>query len=354
MPKNLLEVIEGEKTGLILEIPKITDFVAGLETGIVYEELNPSGKWGPYYPTKERQSNIYTDFLCCTSGSHTNNRETRFNYKVRHKLYPDYVLKFLKEKGYIDANGNVNFSERFLAKLAETDKNKGAQFTTVAEIAKNYGLVPESAWPIKENMTWEEFYADIPPEVFKLGEEFLEIFQLLYEWVDNNFALIDDPLGPETTKALKQAPLQVAIGLPGFHALQMGEAIIKRRTEKIELFDTYPPFIYTANKSYKIHYSMKLVEVVRAPKPKPAKPEFTFTRTLRFGMTGPDVKGLQQVLAYEGFYDLAIDTYFGTRTKAGLQKWQLAHDLQADGVAGPKTNEKLNEIYSTLKKKALE
>ncbi len=357
--KELLKKIGKENTGLIIEVPKINDFVAGLETGIAYEETNPTGEWGKYYPTNERQSNIYTDFLCCTSASHTNIRETRINYKLRNNLYPDFVVKFLNEKGYIDANGNVNFSERFLAKLVNTDVNKGASFANVAEAARTYGLVPESAYPIKENMTWAEFYAPIPTkDLEKLlgqGKEFLEIFDLLYEWVDMNFALVDDPLGADTLKALKQSPLQVALGIPGYHAIEMGEAKITASTEKVEIYDSYPPFVYTGDKSLPIHYSMKLVDVVKEPKPQPEKPSYTFLRTLKMGMSGQDVNALQKILKFENYFTLATTNYFGTYTKAALQKYQQANGLKADGIMGPITMANLNAKYGVeVKKKALE
>lgn len=61
------------------------------------------------------------------------------------------------------------------------------------------------------------------------------------------------------------------------------------------------------------------------------------TRLLRAGMSGADVAALQSLLAGLGFDPGPIDGVFGAATGAGLRAFQEAHDLTADGVAGPQT-----------------
>ncbi len=357
-PNVLLKKVLKNTSGFIDKIPTILDFVQGLETGIAYEALNPAGDWTPYTPTPERQYNKKVDYLACTSFSHLNVREMRFNYKLTHNLFPQHVVEFLTKNGYIAADGKVNFSDRFTAKLANTNvvpPGPGAALPTVAEAVRLNGLVPESLWPTTENMTWDEYYAPIPAEVLALGQKSREVFDFLYEWVDINLALIDEPLNADTLKALKQSPLQIAIPIPSRHATSLYFAEVKTNGEEnIKIFDTYEPFYFTGAKDYPIYYSMKLVEVVKAPKPVLEKPSYTFTRTLKIGMAGPDVMALQKVLQYEGDFKYIPTEYFGYRTQNALKAFQKRNKLTVDGIAGTKqTLALINKIYG-VKKKALE
>jgi peptidoglycan hydrolase-like protein with peptidoglycan-binding domain len=62
-----------------------------------------------------------------------------------------------------------------------------------------------------------------------------------------------------------------------------------------------------------------------------------FTRTLRQGASGADVKALQTWLSDVG-YAVSIDGAFGPLTQTAVKQFQLAHDLApATGVVGRKT-----------------
>ena len=58
---------------------------------------------------------------------------------------------------------------------------------------------------------------------------------------------------------------------------------------------------------------------------------------LRRGDHGPEVELLQQRLRAAGFPPGRVDGSFGVATEAALLGYQRAHDLLADGVAGPAT-----------------
>ena len=60
---------------------------------------------------------------------------------------------------------------------------------------------------------------------------------------------------------------------------------------------------------------------------------FHFPRTLKFGLQGDDVVMLQKILGITP----PPSKHFGALTKVALIKYQKAHGLGADGVAGPKT-----------------
>jgi peptidoglycan hydrolase-like protein with peptidoglycan-binding domain len=78
----------------------------------------------------------------------------------------------------------------------------------------------------------------------------------------------------------------------------------------------------------------------------------TFTRDLRVGSSGADVKKLQQVLNNSGYIISTTGvgskgnegTYFGAKTSAALLKFQQARGLPAVGWVGPKTRVFLNKI----------
>lgn len=79
----------------------------------------------------------------------------------------------------------------------------------------------------------------------------------------------------------------------------------------------------------------------------------SFTRSLSYGSTGPDVTALQHLLANDGDYTAGIfSTFFGSLTQAGVQAFQAKHgiisygtpDTTGYGAVGPKTRGVLNGL----------
>jgi len=71
--------------------------------------------------------------------------------------------------------------------------------------------------------------------------------------------------------------------------------------------------------------------------PKPIVPPLVYTRNLKLGCVGQDVKLLQIRLG------IGADGLFGVKTKAAVIKYQLSHGLVGDGIAGPLTIKELNK-----------
>ena len=65
-------------------------------------------------------------------------------------------------------------------------------------------------------------------------------------------------------------------------------------------------------------------------------------------MTGTDVLTVQKVLNVLGYNCGTPDGEFGRNTEKGVKKFQKAHNLEADGIVGPKTLEKLREKLKAL------
>ncbi|MFE7062833.1 D-Ala-D-Ala carboxypeptidase family metallohydrolase [Sutcliffiella sp. NPDC057660] len=79
---------------------------------------------------------------------------------------------------------------------------------------------------------------------------------------------------------------------------------------------------------------------------------YSWTRTLSEGSSGADVRELQiRVAGWAADSPqqtvVSVDGQFGSGTKAAVIRFQRAYGLSADGVVGPQTQAKLNELESS-------
>lgn len=337
--------MENKNKGYIDQAPSIFDYVQGLETGIIYEVINQSGIWEQDHPSIERQYNRKGDYLACSTFAALNAIETRLNFKIRNNLIAPEFLEFLKANRFIDAEGKVNFSDRFIAKLSGTDIKKGNNFKDVADTIRKFGLVAEQDWPTNQDLTWDEYYANIPATTVAQAQNILKYIDFGYEYVDVN--TVAEKIGEETLKALKQSPLQIAIPIPGGHATMLSTA---DETGKGKYFDSYEPFLSEFAPEMPIHYTFKLIDIPKKVT-QVEKPEYTFFVNLQYGSRGKDVQALQKILKYEGDFELAATTeFYGRYTEGALARFQKRHGLLADGKCGPKTRAVLNDKYAPKKK----
>ncbi len=70
------------------------------------------------------------------------------------------------------------------------------------------------------------------------------------------------------------------------------------------------------------------------------------SRVLKMGMSGSDVKALQNVLTRSGYSCGSVDGVYGQATKNAVMSFQRSNGLTADGIAGSKTMSKLNGAQS--------
>jgi hypothetical protein len=70
---------------------------------------------------------------------------------------------------------------------------------------------------------------------------------------------------------------------------------------------------------------------------------FTFTKYLKKGSSGNEVIELQTFLNAAGYDCGTPDGRFGSKTKAALVDFQIAHQLEGDGITGPLTRAALNQ-----------
>ena len=189
------------------------DYRAGLVgASLPYEERNPSGNWSSWIPVgewqRQRTINDVRDTMACVSFSALNSIETQ--------------IEFL-------TGLQVNFSDRFTAKMSGTTTS-GNYLYKVADSIRKDGLLVEEDWAWPENFSWDEYYKEIPQELKDKAKNILEAIDIKYEWIPLNKA--------EILKHLKQSPLQTVI-LDGKHAVMTFKTL-----EDINwYFDSYKPFI---------------------------------------------------------------------------------------------------------------
>ena len=327
--------------GVIIRKPKKTDYVAGLETGILYSEVLPDGNWTSFLPSDESQYNSQFDTMACVSFSAINAIESQCNFLLS-KISAENVAK-LKQWGYI-VNDMFNFSDRAIAKLSGTT-HQGNDLGSVIQSVRDYGLVPESMWPFPQSFNWDNYYAEIPQEVKDFGKHILEVFDIKYEW-----AILDGwqkNQVPTIAAVLKQAPLQVAMPVcPGWGdkspvptcpSIQSQHATVLYNLDSSRLydFDHYPPCRKLLDIDYPVLYGMKIVV---SEKKAPVAPEpflHAFTVDIGFGTRHSEVKWLQKALAYlknpetgEPFFKLSYQTdYYGFYTQQAVLEFQVAYKL---------------------------
>lgn len=321
-----------QQTGLIVVPPSPTDYIAGANTQIVYEER--VSDWAPFLPSVEKQARDFVfDTMSCTSFSAHNVIETQIKWLIENKKFSDSQLALIKE--YFDEKGNFNCSDRFTAIMSGTTP-QGNYFQKVWDSIRKNGLLPEKDLPFGGN-SWAEYHnpAVITPAMKEKAKRILSVLSFQYEFVFYD----EDPefskLQQEAARThIKQSPLHIAYPVPGTHAMMM-HAIGK---ENVWYFDTYEPFV--KKKSFnnaKIHYAMKGYVSIYKP-------------ILKKGSKGKDVEELQKDLNQVMHAKLVVDGDFGGKTEKAVIDLQKMYGLKADGIVGTETRLKIEEI----KKKVFE
>lgn len=263
-----------ENTGLLIQDPKETDYIAGASW--VTPLNHPTGDWFNSLPSDERQSGVYFDSMACVSFSAINVIETQLNWMVSTNQIPAATLKSMQDLGYFK-DGVVNFSDRFVAKVSGTTRN-GNYLNAVWEAIRKNGLIPESDWSFNTAQRtpvfdWDDYYSPIPQALLDKGKKFLELFDVKYEWL-----VAGGQATPKQFKEwLKGGPIQIASSTcPGWNdgtvaacdrAVNHATMAYSAAGDGVSIFDQYAPFTKLLAPDYKIPYAMRGIVSVKSSIP---------------------------------------------------------------------------------------
>lgn len=264
--------------GVTIEEPRLKDYVAGVVSGVVYENRLSTGDWRQWRSTGEKQHSLYFDSKACVSFSFNNNVESQINW-LKPLLTPTLLLTLLTPselllfQDFFNDSGEADLSDRALAKLSGTTQ-AGNTASWVSVIGSQYA-VPEKAWGYPRDQRtpvfdWNDFYQPIPQEtVDKYSKVFFKVFKIEREFISRSKAQIE--------YHLKQAPIQIASGFcTGWGTTDPVRACSRHNehatvidatgTDRFYLSDSYIPFAKALALDYNIDACLKIVVSINQPK----------------------------------------------------------------------------------------
>lgn len=316
MPK-LLEV--NQNTGLAIELiiedPK--DYLFGGLSGIVHEERVTTGDHRIFVQTDESQTHLNFDDYGCVSHGCENSSSMQFSFFEYSKLLRKEDKEWLRYNGYYDSNGRINFDDRSLVVLSNTQPGVGNSYKNVWEAARKFGLWPQGSTPYNPHWSQERFYdkSDFSKNSYEVGKEFLKRFTIQYEKVPTDVNSL--------RKALKHAPIQIGIPVcEGYNASNPVKSCGLNAVHNVTLthidgsgvyhiYDSYNPFNKTLSKTYKVDFAYKGIIIPLFSVGGKKKEQFVFNKNLSFGDYDNDVVQLGRRLIEE---DCWSDTQYNPPT----------------------------------------
>jgi hypothetical protein len=251
------------------------------------------------------------------------------------KLLSDEAVNWFTSNHYI-VNGKFKLSTRFNAKMSGTDLKHGQDQGTAGACLRRDGFLNDSDYPATDTMTYAEYYQEIPGNLKAKAQKAKWFIDNNYHWVTSKTDFPD---------ALLDAPVQVATevcagwdgggivekcsGQPIQHCTLIYRIDILGNYED---FDQYTPFQQLLAPDYELNYNMQFITSQKS-------------MCLRIEMQGSNVMNLQKNLRKLG-YVIGVDGVFGIKTASVVKTFQLQYNLSADGIAGPITLNKINEVLS--------
>ena len=211
----------------------------------------------------------------------------------------------------------------------------------------------------KEPLKISKIYTDL--SLSSRGNEVLELQNFL---IQNGFLKLDAPssyFGPLTEKAVQQFQCQhlsICAGLPNTNGYGFVGPKTRAKINELLSKSTTGVSVVSSSEEEKLATSLKeqikfleaqIAELVRrqSGQSSPIQSTKNFTRDLSFGISGDDVKYLQEILIQESLLSAGLNSgYFGQLTQRAVIEFQKKYGVSpALGFVGPKTKSKLTELY---------
>lgn len=375
------ELAPGTNTGIIIQPPSPKEWIAGGETGIVPEILEPDGNYDLWLPEEESQavvSNILLlDTAACVTFSGTNDApETLLNRMRAKGLLPATHEAYLQNDGFISFQNKVNCSDRYTAKMSGTTM-KGNSLEAVGEsIRILHGLLPERDWPMPDmsdimgpsqtQERWNRYYADIPQALQTKARKFYDYFEINRHWV-----ILGQSNNDVLRSYLKYGPIQIATeicspwssteGMPPIPACgcAAGHATMVYGSKpdlSIKILDSYKSYKKLLAHDYCIPWAMQYTIKV---KPLSTSPVFhyVFNVDLKAGMSSTtEVRNLQRALQTvrrpngSTYMSVGVFGKYGPQTVAAVKAFQEDNGIFGNGGInfGPQTRKAMNTKLNSM------
>src|SRR3990167_10421098 len=148
---------------------------------VPFETLQENSNWKEYLPPQELQSLNGIEPYSCVPSAILKNIQT-----------------LIKRKYGLDRN----YSERFLACLAETGKNGGSSPRAILQFLRKIGVPLDKHFPFDSTITTEdEYFSELTPKLMALAKEFTDEWDLQYDEVSLK----------DIEEALKSSPLIASV-----------------------------------------------------------------------------------------------------------------------------------------------
>ena len=335
-------------TGLKIEV-RDGDWIAGEDTKLGAEVKIDFSK---YLPDTEKQKLKYFDTMACVSFSLCNVLETWINYLVAIK---DIDVQALKDLGVLKKVGKkwqANLSDRFLAKMSNTQKD-GNYFQVVLDTFRKNGCVSESDWAVKDSMKWNDYYAEIPQDIKDKGKRLLDIIKVNYDWINvKDIFNATESLKDYSDGYLIQAGIPICPNRINSPAKTCGKTksqhavMIYKVGKTVSYFDTYPPFLLELEGNYPIPTAIRIIA-------KPATKIIVPVNPCQLGDKNTDVEILQTALKELGYFTAEVTGFYGPLTQKAVFAFQVANvklsiyelNVLKGSKFGPKSIEALNNLF---------
>lgn len=343
-----------ENTGVIAREPQAGDFVAGVETGIIYEDRLKGKKWIDFalpdtdgdYQWAYISPKYNFDGSTCTNYGCKHSCEDQINWLLVNNKFSAKELEKLYSYKFIYAGKATRLSARFNAIKSGTNGGQiagqflGNYLYKPWDSARNIGMVPELLCPFdrtRKDWTTEKYFdsACITSEAEEVAKVFKEIFDVRYEIV---FTTARD-----MQKHSQQSPLTISAGVCRPWGARVAKCDLNSGhcTVLLELpnvpgdyqdQDSYWPAFKCLESGYKISYAIKGVLTPRSqikPVILATQPPHKWTMKMKKGDRGSEIVRLQDVLKIWGFFPKYTTStgYYGLVTCGAVLKFQLKYQL---------------------------